>query len=199
MGILDKFTNNKEQTLQIELDSVNILLTQKEQEVKKLKSQLEQLKDESQEKTELTIRLETEIEHLNKLVNEKQQIEIELNSLKKEKIGLLARIENLLNKIKKEKEIKNKYRYYFEHGAMDFSKAIAFFNNMTNNNLSEAKVRKFLVQNNILYKAGRYYAPTPYAKDLNYVVVYGENGMTAPKYTIEFLLYLKQIVDDKQL
>lgn len=199
MGILDKFTNNKEQTLQIELDSVNILLTQKEQEVKKLKSQLEQLKDESQEKTELTIRLETEIEHLNKLVNEKQQIEIELNSLKKEKIGLLARIENLLNKIKKEKEIKNKYRYYFEHGAMDFSKAIAFFNNMTNNNLSEAKVRKFLVQNNILYKAGRYYAPTPYAKDLNYIVVYGENGMTAPKYTIEFLLYLKQIVDDEQL
>ena len=199
MGILDKFTNNKEQTLQIELDSVNILLTQKEQEVKKLKSQLEQLKDESQEKTELTIRLETEIEHLNKLVNEKQQIEIELNSLKKEKIGLLARIENLLNKIKKEKEIKDKYRYYFEHGAMDFSKAIAFFNNMTNNNLSEAKVRKFLVQNNILYKAGRYYAPTPYAKDLNYIVVYGENGMTAPKYTIEFLLYLKQIVDDKQL
>lgn len=199
MGILDKFTNNKEQTLQIELDSVNILLTQKEQEVKKLKSQLEQLKDESQEKTELTIRLETEIEHLNKLVNEKQQIEIELNSLKKEKIGLLARIENLLNKIKKEKEIKDKYRYYFEHGAMDFSKAIAFFNNMTNNNLSEAKVRKFLVQNNILYKAGRYYAPTPYAKDLNYVVVYGENGMTAPKYTIEFLLYLKQIVDDEQL
>ena len=199
MGILDKFTNNKEQTLQIELDSVNILLTQKEQEVKKLKSQLEQLKDESQEKTELTIRLETEIEHLNKLVNEKQQIEIELNSLKKEKIGLLARIENLLNKIKKEKEIKDKYRYYFEHGAMDFSKAIAFFNNMTNNNLSEAKVRKFLVQNNILYKAGRYYAPTPYAKDLNYIVVYGENGMTAPKYTIEFLLYLKQIVDDEQL
>ena len=199
MGILDKFTNNKEQTLQIELDSVNILLTQKEQEVKKLKSQLEQLKDESQEKTELTIRLETEIEHLNKLVNEKQQIEIELNSLKKEKIGLLARIENLLNKIKKEKEIKNKYRYYFEHGAMDFSKAIAFFNNMTNNDLSEAKVRKFLVQNNILYKAGRYYAPTPYAKDLNYIVVYGENGMTAPKYTIEFLLYLKQIVDDEQL
>lgn len=199
MGILDKFTNNKEQTLQIELDSVNILLTQKEQEVKKLKSQLEQLKDESQEKTELTIRLETEIEHLDKLVNEKQQIEIELNSLKKEKIGLLARIENLLNKIKKEKEIKNKYRYYFEHGAMDFSKAIAFFNNMTNSNLSEAKVRKFLVQNNILYKAGRYYAPTPYAKDLNYIVVYGENGMTAPKYTIEFLLYLKQIVDDEQL
>ena len=31
MGILDKFTNNKEQTLQIELDSVNVLLTQKEQ------------------------------------------------------------------------------------------------------------------------------------------------------------------------
>ena len=199
MGILNKFTNNKEQTLQIELDSVNILLTQKEQEVKKLKSELEQLKDESQEKTESTIRLETEIERLNKLLNEKQQIEIELNSLKKEKIGLLARIENLLNKIRKEKEIKDKYRYYFEHGAMDFSKAIAFFNEMTNNNLSEAKVRKFLVQNNILYKAGRYYAPTPYAKDLNYVVVYGEQGMTAPKYTIEFLLYLKQIVDNKQL
>ncbi len=206
MGILNRLTNNKEQALQNELDSVNILLTQKELEVKKLKSQIKQLKDKSQEKIELTMQLEDEIEHLNELVNEKQKIEVELKTLKEEKNVLLMKIENLLNRIKKkddsikkEQEIKNKYRYYFEHGAMDFSKAIAFFNKMTDNNLSETKVRTFLIQNNIIYKAGRYYAPTPYAKDFNYIVVYGENGATAPKYTIEFLLYLKQMVDDEQL
>ena len=65
--------------------------------------------------------------------------------------------------------------------------------------LNETRVRTYLVQNNIIYKAGRYYAPTPYAEDFNLVVVHGEYGTTPPKYTFQFLRYLKTQVDAKNL
>ena len=206
MGIFSFSNNTKEQELQNELDSINVQLTQREIEIKKLKSQLEKLEEEAAEKIVLEQELEKQNNILDKLINQREEKEYELENLVQENTGLLAKIEKLLQKIskknesiKKEQEIKSKYRFYFEHGAMDFSKAINLFNSLAGTDLSEMKVRTYLVQNNIIYKAGRYYAPTPYAEDFNYVVVYGEYGTTPPKYTIEFLMYLKDLVNAKAI
>ena len=206
MGIFSFSNNTKEQELQNELDSINVQLTQREIEIKKLKSQLEKLEEEAAEKIVLEQELEKQNNILDKLINQREEKEYELENLVQENTGLLAKIEKLLQKIskknesiKKEQEIKSKYRFYFEHGAMDFSKAINLFNSLAGTDLSEMKVRTYLVQNNIIYKAGRYYAPTPYAEDFNYVVVYGEYGTTPPKYTIEFLIYLKDLVNAKAI
>lgn len=206
MGIFSFSNNTKEQELQNELDSINVQLTQREIEIKKLKSQLEKLEEEAAEKIVLEQELEKQNNILDKLINQREEKEYELENLVQENTGLLAKIEKLLQKIskknesiKKEQEIKSKYRFYFEHGAMDFSKAINLFNSLAGTDLSEMKVRTYLVQNNIIYKAGRYYAPTPYAEDFNYVVVYGEYGTTPPKYTIEFLMYLKNLVNAKAI
>ena len=210
MGIFSFDKANREQELQNELDSINILMTQKEVELKKIRVELENYQKEQNKQSNIMDHLleqrntlEKDINNLNHKIIELKQ---EKDNLKNENTGLLAKIEKLLERIskkdesiKEEQRKKGKYRFYFEHGAMDFSKAIALFNSLTDSNLSETKVRTYLVQNNIIYKAGRYYAPTPYAEDFNYVVVYGEYGTTAPKYTFEFLIYLKQKVNEGEL
>ena len=133
---------------------------------------------------------------------EKNTIYYELEQLKEEKTFLEKLIETLKQKlskkdesIKEEQRKKNKYKFYYENGACDLTKALKLFNDLTGHSINETKLRTYLVQNNIIYKAGRYYAPTPYAEDFNYVVVHGEYGVTPPKYTFEFLRYLKQQVD----
>ncbi len=206
MGIFNFSNNVKEQELQNELDSINVQLTQREIEIKNLRSQLNKLEEEATEKIVLEQELERQNNILDKLIEQREEKEYELENLVQENSGLLAKIEKLLQKIskkneciKKEQEIKSKYRFYFEHGAMDFSKAITLFNALSGSELNETRVRTYLVQNNIIYKAGRYYAPTPYAEDFNYVVVYGEYGTTPPKYTIEFLMYLKDLVNAKAI
>lgn len=203
MGIFTFSNNHKEQELQNELDSINIQLTQSRTEIINLKAKL---KEESQDKAQIQEELEKQNDILDKLIEQREEVRFELEKLQQENITLLGKLEKLFKKISKkdekikyEQELKSKYKFYFEHGAVDFTKAIALFNDLTNNNLSETKVRTYLVQNNIIYKAGRYYAPTPYAEDFNYVVVYGEHGDTAPKYTFEFIKYLKQMVDEKQI
>ncbi len=203
MGIFTFSNNHKEQELQNELDSINIQLTQSRTEIINLRAKL---KEESQDKAQIQEELEKQNDILDKLIEQREEVKFELEKLQQENITLLGKLEKLFKKISKkdekikyEQELKSKYKFYFEHGAVDFTKAIALFNDLTNNNLSETKVRTYLVQNNIIYKAGRYYAPTPYAEDFNYVVVYGEHGDTAPKYTFEFIKYLKQMVDEKQI
>ena len=125
------------------------------------------------------------------LLQEEQAIDLKLDPEEEKK--------KLLGEIKDEQRKKNKYKFYYENGACDFTKAISLFNDLTGCGLNETRVRTYLVQNNIIYKAGRYYAPTPYAEDFNLVVVHGEYGTTPPKYTFEFLRYLKQQVDAKNL
>ena len=210
MGIFTFDRANKEQALQNELDSVTVQLTQNQIRIKELERLLKE-QEESEEQNELAMK-RLVIEH-DELSRENAQLEIEKNTLyyeleqvKEEKTFFEKLVESLKAKlskkdesIKEEQRKKSKYKFYFEHGAVDFTKAIALFNDLTGHNLNETKVRTYLVKNNIIYKAGRYFAPTPYAEDFNYVVVYGEHGTTAPKYTFEFLRYLKQKVDEGEL
>jgi hypothetical protein len=214
MGIFTFEKSNREQELQNEIDSKDILIAQNQMQIKKLETQLKE-KEEEQLKDENAIkRLAVERDELARtnaeLEIEKTSLYYELEEIKEEKEKeknffekLIETLKEKLSKkdanLKDEQRKKGKYKFYFEHGAVDFSKAIVLFNALTGANLSETKVRTYLVQNNIIYKAGRYYAPTPYAEDFNYVVVYGEYGTTPPKYTHEFLIYLKQKVDEGNL
>ena len=211
MGILSKFSNNREQELQNELDSINILLVQKEMELKKAKDELNEKLIEEDRQFGIIEHLIEEKDELNKEINELQHRIFEIKQEQyEEKNNLLSKLSDLKDKLlkkderikkkdetlKDEQRKKSKYKYYFEHGAVDFSKAIALFNNLTDNNLSETRVRTFLVERDIIYKAGRNYAPTQYAEDNNYAIVYGEHGSVPPKYTFEFLQYLKQMVNE---
>lgn len=164
------------------------------------------LKTEREEKETIKQELNEVQVELNKLQEEKNEIQVELNKLQEEKKALQKLLDELRvkleefkeklkkkdGKIKEEQEKKSKYYYYYKNGAMDFTEAIALFNDLTDLNMNETKIRTFLVENNIIYKAGRYYAPTPYSEDFNYVVVYGDYGTTPPKYTNDFLRYLKE-------
>lgn len=212
MGIFVFDKINKERELQIEIEAKEIQIEQLQKSASDLKRSLnaarkiEEANDKIIESLQVDIkRMEIEQEFLSgeltQTENEKQALKKELEELQEEKTALQKAYETLLEKltnkdekIKEEQRIKAKYKFYFENGAMDFSKAMRFFNAITNNNLNETKVRTFLIENNIIYKAGRYYAPTPYAEDFNYAVVYGEPGETPPKYTHDFLLYLNDQV-----
>ena len=202
MGIFTFDKRNREEELQAEIDSKDILITQNQIKIKELETQLEE-----QEKNEVAIK-RLVIEH-DELSRQNAQLEIdrntlyyELEQLREEKTIIEKLVDSLKQKlskkdesIKEEQRKKNKYKFYYENGAFDLTKALKLFNDLTGHNINETKLRTYLVQNNVIYKAGRYYAPTPYAEDFNYVVVHGEYGVTPPKYTFEFLRYLKQQVD----
>lgn len=212
MGLFVFDKANKERELRTEIEMKDIQIEQLQNSAKELKRSLnaakkiEEATDEIIENLQIDIkRLEAEHELIcEEIEQEKQERKIlkenltklqeEKTSLQKAMETLTRRLSNKDEKIKEEQRIKAKYKFYFENGAMDFSKAIKFFNAVTDNNLNETKVRTFLIQNNIIYKAGRNYAPTQYAIDFNYAVVYGEPGETPPKYTHDFLIYLKEQV-----
>ena len=212
MGIFVFDKASKERELQSEIAMKDIQIEQLQKSAKDLKRSLNAAKKIEEANDEIIESLQTDIlryqteysmvseeliqakQELTELKEELAKLQEEKTALQKAYEALLEKLSNKDEKIKEEQRIKAKYRFYFENGAMDFSKAIKFFNAVTDNNLNETKVRTFLIQNNIIYKAGRNYAPTQYAIDFNYAVVYGEPGETPPKYTHDFLIYLKEQV-----
>ena len=217
MGIFAFEKRNREEELQNEIDSKEVLIAQNQMKIKELEQLLSEQQKENQQESEAMKRLVIERDELSR---ENAQLEIEkttlyyqlqeelenksalekvIETLKQELEKFKQKLSKKDESIKDEQRKKNKYKFYYENGAVDFTKAVSIFNDLTGYQLNETKVRTYLVQNNIIYKAGRYYAPTPYAEDFNLVVVHGEYGATPPKYTFEFLRYLKQQVDAKNL
>ena len=217
MGIFAFEKRNREEELQNEIDSKEVLIAQNQMKIKELEQLLSEQQKENQQESEAMKRLVIE---RDELAHENAQLEIEkttlyyqlqeelenksifektIETLKQELEKFKQKLSKKDESIKDEQRKKNKYKFYYENGAVDFTKAVSIFNDLTGYQLNETKVRTYLVQNNIIYKAGRYYAPTPYAEDFNLVVVHGEYGTTPPKYTFEFLRYLKQQVDAKNL
>lgn len=217
MGIFAFEKRNREEELQNEIDSKEVLIAQNQMKIKELEQLLSEQQKENQQENEAMKRLvierdelarenaQLEIEkttlyyQLQEEIENKSQLEKIIENLKQELEKFKQRLSKKDESIKNEQRKKNKYKFYYENGAVDFTKAVSIFNDLTGYQLNETKVRTYLVQNNIIYKAGRYYAPTPYAEDFNLVVVHGEYGATPPKYTFEFLRYLKQQVDAKNL
>lgn len=212
MGINVFSKVSKERELQTELQIKEIQIEQLEKREKELSKKLNAAQLIEQKDAELIEKILSEHEStlfaLKSEREEKDKIQVELNKLQEEKKALQklldelkAKIEEFKEKLKKkdkkieeEQEKKSKYYYYYKNGAMDFTEAVALFNDLTDLNMNETKIKTFLVENNIIYKAGRYYAPTPYAEDFNYAIVYGDYGTTPPKYTNDFLRYLKEQV-----
>lgn len=210
MGITVFNKGNKERELQAELQIKEIQIEQLEKREKELSKKLKAAQLIEQKDAELIEKTLSEHEStlfvLKSEREEKDKIQEELNKLQEEKKAFQKLLDELRvkleefkeklkkkdGKIKEEQEKKSKYYYYYKNGAMDFTEAVALFNDLTDLNMNETKIRTFLVENNIIYKAGRYYAPTPYSEDFNYVVVYGDYGTTPPKYTNDFLRYLKE-------
>lgn len=217
MGIFTFEKRNREEELQNEIDSKDILIIQNQKRIKELEHLLNEQQQEEKKSEEAMKRLvierdelarqnaQLEIEkttlyyQLQEELENKSMLEKVIEALKEELEKFKQKLSKKDESIKDEQRKKNKYKFYYENGACDFTKAISLFNDLTGYELNETRVRTYLVQNNIIYKAGRYYAPTPYAEDFNLVVVHGEYGTTPPKYTFEFLRYLKTQVDAKNL
>jgi DNA repair exonuclease SbcCD ATPase subunit len=217
MGLFVFDKANKEKELQREIELRDIQIEQLQKAAKELKNSLNAAQLIEEKNEEIIVNFQNELTlkstEIIQLKNEREAFQNELEELQKQKTELQKLVETLaeeINKIKEklkkkddslkdEQRIKAKYKFLLDNGAMDFTKAIKFFNKITDYNLNETTVRSFLVQNNIIYKAGRNYAPTQYAKDFNYVVVYGEEGTTPPKYTHDFLIYLKEQVKEGNL